>query len=386
MGLNRLFCFVFLLIILSGCWDVVNIEERGFVMGSAIDLADNNDTKQTKLMMTNQVAVPVEMVTAFSGGGSSENSFLNFTSTGKSIFEMEEKVATLSSKVPYYEHLFVLVVSEDVMRVEKLFFKILDSYIRDVNFRRGIKIVVSAGQAKNILEFTSPNYRLPAIYIDELLEKSSEQVGFFKPVVAGDVEEFHLKNNSYILPYISTDKQLEYDAAAVIHGTKNQMVGILKAEELQGIGMIMGENTLKVIDFLYKGEPFALDVVRYKSKMTTDPSDINDINVTLDIEIEGVIKELVHQADLTNPQVINSIQNAISEHVENTIEKVIHKGQHEFGTDIFDVWLQMETKHYKQWEQVKDDWETGEQIFKNVTFNVNVETEIYSTGTTKRTD
>lgn len=386
MRLNKPFYIIFSsFILLAGCWDVVNIEERGFIIGSAIDLVDHKDSKQ-ELMMTNQVVVPAGMVSPSVESGPGEQAFLNFTSTGISIFEMEEKVATQSSKIPYYEHLSVLIVSENVLQKEKLFPQVLDTYIRDVNLRRGVKIVVAEGKAKSLLEFTSPNYKLPARYVEELLEKGSRQVGFIKPVVAGDIEEFHLKNNSYLLPYVITNDLLEYKKGAVFHGVKKQMVGLFNEKEMQGFGLITGEHTLKVIDFPYKEEAFALDVIRSKSKMRVDPKNINNINVSLDIEIEGVIKELIHQENLTKPEAIKSIQKAVSEHVKQLVEEVINKGQHELGTDVFGVWQQMETKHYKQWKQVKDEWEEGKYYFKNVSFDINVLTEIYSTGTTKKTD
>jgi len=384
---NKLFYFIIAsLIILVGCWDVVNIEERGFIIGSAIDLVDNDDREQRELMMTNQIVVPAGMISPSLESGSGEEPFLNYTTKGKSIFEMEEKMATLSSKIPYYEHLTVLIISEDVAREEKLFPQILDTYIRDVNLRRGIKIVVAGEEAKNILEFTSPNYKLPSTHVGELLEKSSQQIGFLKPVVAGDIEEFHLKNNSYILPYLTTDNYLEYKAGAVFHGLEGKMVGLFNEEEMEGIGMIAGEQTTKVIEFPYKGETFALDVVRFKSHMAVDSANVDHIKVTLDIEIEGVIKELINQEDLTNPEVIKSIQQATSEYVKNTIENVINKGQDEFEADVFGIWKLLETKHYQKWQELKDDWETGKKYFKNVTFDVNVKSEVYSTGTTKKTD
>lgn len=370
---------------LTGCWDVVNIEERGFIVGSAVDMAEEN-IKRPEFMMTNQIVVPAGMITSSQQSGEGNQAYLNYTSTGKSIYKMEEKIASISSKVPYYEHSVVLVISEDIAKQKHLFSNLLDTYIRDVNLRRGIKVVVSEGEAKKLLEITSPNYKLPAKHIEELLEKGSNQVGFLKPTMAGDVEEYHLRNNSYILPYIKMDDYLVYESGAVFHGPEDKMVGIFDENDMQGLGIIQGEHTTKIVELPYKEETLALDIVRSESRMTVDRAKVNDTKVNINIEIESIIKELLHQEDLTKSSVIESIQAAVSNAVKNSIENVIKKAQDEFGTDIFGIWRLLETKHYDVWKQMKDEWEEGKYYFKNVNFDVNVKTEIYSTGTTNKTD
>ena len=377
-----IFCFV--TIILTGCWDVVNIEERGFIVGSAIDI-EEEDSKHPEFTITNQMVLPAGMIPAAAGGSGEEIAFLNYTSKGKSIYQMEEEIAAISSKVPYYEHLTILVVSEDVAKKEHLFSNLLDTYIRDVNLRRGIKVVVSKEKAKELLNFTTPNDKLPAMHIEELLEKSSDQLGFLKPRVVGDIEEDHLREKSYVLPYLDIKEYLEYKYGAVFHGPKDKMVGILNDDEMNGLEMIEGVHTTKIIEFPYKGRTFALKTIRSNSNLSVDPKDINNINVTIDIEVEGVIKEAFSNTDFRKPSEIKEVQKAVSNEVKKYIEKSIKKAQEELGADVFNIWQQLETKHYKKWERVKDDWEKGEYYFKKVNFDINVTTEIYGIGTTNKT-
>lgn len=383
---NKYFYFLcFCLIFLTGCWDVVNIEERGFIVGSAIDIQEGENNKHPELIVTDQIVVPAGMISPSQESGGGELAFLNLTSTGKSIYKMEEEIAAISSKVPYFEHLGIIAISEDVAKIEHLFSNLLDSYIRDVNLRRGAKIVVSKDEAKKLLDFTTPNYKLPARNIEEILEKGNRQAGLLKSHAVGDIEEFHFRNNSFILPYLTIEEYLAYKAGAVFHGPKDKMVGIFNDNEMHGLGMIRGEHTAKVIDLTYKEKTLALEVIRLRSKMSVDPKGVHDINVSIDIEIEAIIKESFHQGDLTKSSEIEDMQTAVSNEVRENIVKVIQKGQGELGTDVFGVWQQLQTKHYDIWKQVKDDWEEGENYFKNVNFDVNVSTEIYSTGTTNKT-
>lgn len=369
---------------LAGCWDVVNIEDRGFIIGNAIDIEDEGNAKNPELAITNQMVIP-GMTAPSQNEGGEKNAFINYTSTGKSIYAMEEELASVSSNVPYFEHFAVLVVSEDVARQEHLLSNLLDTYVRNVNLRRGIKVVVSGGKAKEFLDYSPADKKLPILHIEDILEKSSEQVGFLKPKVIGDIEEFHLRENSYILPYLQLNEYIDYIGGAVFHGPLNKMVGLFHEEEMEGLEMLKREHTTKIIEFPYKEKTFALKVVELDNKISVDPKNINDINVTIDIEIKGIIKEAFNQEDLTKPSEIDSIQHAVSNKVEKTIQKTLKKGQEELGADVFDIWQELETKHYDTWKQVKDDWEKGEYYFKNVNFDVNVTTEIFSIGTTNKT-
>lgn len=45
MNKSYLFVVCCLCLLLAGCWDEVNIEERGFVIGLALDLADEQSRK-----------------------------------------------------------------------------------------------------------------------------------------------------------------------------------------------------------------------------------------------------------------------------------------------------------------------------------------------------
>lgn len=385
MPKNKYFyVFILNLIVLTGCWDVVNIEDRGFIIGSAIDLIEADEGKQPVFLITNQIAVPAGMDPSSQQSGQGNKAFLNYSSIGTSIYKMEEEVTTISSKVPYYEHLEVLIISEEIAKKDKLLTKIIDTYIRNVNLRRGIKVVVSKGEAKKLLEFQSPNSRLPAKHIVELLERSSQQVGLLKPHVSGDIEEFNLRKNSFVLPYLEVDDYLSYKSGAVFLGPLEKMVGTLNADEMHAIGMVKGDTTTNTAEFLYKGESFALKVLQLESNITVDPSRLEEIEATIHIEVEGVIKESFAEGDFTKSSEIEAIRAAISQDIKDIVKSLIQKVQEELGADVLGIWRVLETKHYNVWKQIKDDWETGEKYFENVRFNIDVNAEVYSTGTVER--
>src|SRR5699024_6333399 len=177
---------------------------------------------------------------------------------------------------------------------------------------------------------------------------------------------------------------LEYKSGAVFHGKKNKMIGTLHGDEMKWLEMLENEYSSQLIEFPYEGKTSVIRIIRSNNDVTVYPKNKNDINVKIDIEIEGVLEGMFRQGDLENSSEINNLQESISNEVKKNIEKVIKKSQQEFGTDIFKVWQELETKHYDTWKKVKDDWEKGEYYFNDVNFDVNITTEIHSTGATNK--
>src|SRR5690625_210889 len=384
---NKCIYFIsFFALILAGCWDTINIEDRGFIIGTAIDIEEGEDKKQPEYTVTNQMVIPGGVGTPTQGGGGEQKAFLNFTATGTSIYRIDEGISAISSKVPFYEHLTLLVISEDVARIEHLFSNLLDTYIRDVNMRRGTKVIISEKKAKELLDFTTPEDKLPAVHIEDLLEHSSKEFGFLRPKRVGDIEEFHLRENSYVLPLLSIEEYIRHKAGAVFHGQKDKMVGIFNWEEMEGLAMMETKANEKVVEFTYKDHVFALEVDELKNKVTIDPSNIDEMKININIKIKGIIKEAFGEVDLSKSSELKAVQNAVSEKIKKSIEKALKKGQEDLGADVFKFWQILETKHYDVWQEVKDDWEKDEYYFKKATFKVNVDTDIFSVGTSDKTN
>ena len=102
-------------LLLSGCWDTINIEDRGFIIGAGIDLKDKKEDDYT-FSFTNQLVLPRGFANPSQGGGSEQKAFLNITSEGASIYRMGEELTVKTSKTPYYEHLKIIIISEELVK------------------------------------------------------------------------------------------------------------------------------------------------------------------------------------------------------------------------------------------------------------------------------
>lgn len=368
-----------ILLLLTACWDSESIEDRGFIIGTAIDLAEQKNN-ETILFVTNQLVIPFNVQSTTTGGSSGEEPYINISAQGKSLYQIDQEMAKLTNKLPFFEHTKVLIISEEIARTPHLLSSLLDIYIRSPEMRRGIHVVVTK-KAKQLLESEPKAEKLPSIYIDELLNTGSEKAGLYRPKSIGDIQEEILRNSSFVLPILSpVEKRIEYTGGAVFHGHKSQMIDTLTNEEVTGLNLVIGNSKSGTLEINYKDSLITVDIKNIHNKLKIDPSNLDDIKVTIQIKMTATIEEIFGKENLQTDKNLPKIEEAFSNHMQTLVKMVFEKGKSELHADIFQLDKVLESRHPKIWKKIKKDWDHGENYFSNTTLELNVETNIRTTG------
>lgn len=374
-------CFL-VIILLSGCWDVINIEDRGFIIGTAIDLAEEEKTNGNyNLTMTNQFAVPPGLGTPSQEGGGGGKAFMNLSATGNSIYAIAQEMANRISKLPFFEHIKVVIVSEEVAAIPGLFANVMDVFIRNKDARRGIKVVIAKGKAKDILNIEPGNEKLPARYINKILENGMKKTGEMKPVRVGDIHEHLLAKSGFVLPEIAADgTSINFEGGAVYKGTSDRLIGSLNREEMLGLDLITGEKLRGTIEVNFKEHLTTYSIREANSNIKIDARDPENIDISITIEMEGEIQETFGTVILREPGVITALEKEISVKVKKIVTETIEKGQKELETDMFGFADNLKKYHYDEWEKIKKDWDQGENYFSASNVSVKVDAQVRSDG------
>lgn len=382
MGVKRFFLLFIMygtvVFFLSGCWDMVNIEDRGFVIGTAIDMVDEQKEGNYTVSITDQFVNPAGYGTPAQGAGQKE-AFKNKTVNGVSIFMIDRDMTTRIARSPYFEHLKMVVVSEEVARIPDFFASIMDNFIRYQQMRRGIKILISDGKAKNILQMDPALEKTPVKFINSTIDNSFKNLEVIKPVEIGELHGALLNQASYVLPIIKTkDDGIHYDGVAVFHGKDNHMVGKLDGEETKGLNFITSKAQGGGIDFEIDDHLMMLEIENLKSKTKIDMKDPRNPLITVDIKAEGEIAEMFGHQSLLDHKYLKEIEKKAEEKIEQLTNNTIKKAQQELKTDIFGFYKVLKQRHYDAWQKVKNDWEMGENHFAKS--NVDVKVNVYVRG------
>ncbi|UOQ92921.1 Ger(x)C family spore germination protein [Halobacillus shinanisalinarum] len=395
MGKKSIYLFLscLSLVLLTGCWDQVQIERRGFVIGTAIDLSESGDlSTQTKrdssFALTYQFVAPGEIGVKSQGQGGQQKPFFNVTAHGSNIFDITRGMATKTSRTPYLGHLQLIVISSEVAKKPHAFANILDVFLRDHEMRRTVKVLVASDKAKNVLDFKSTTEKLPAVHIDSVTENAHKNVAIAPPLQIGDVHEYLLVERSIAIPVISMSKQNKpkIERAAVYHGSSHKMVDVLSEEETRGLNLIKGQVEGGAITVNVQDSSVVYEIRRAKAKIKAKVKGKDDIQFTITIETEGKIAESFANIDYTDPTNISMVEKKVEEELNRLANVSIEKMHKDLQVDAFDFGRYIKRSDYDLWQSIKGDWDAGENYFAKSTITVQTDAVIRSEGSVIETE
>ena len=147
--MKKKFSFVIVLIfttmLLTGCWDSIELNEKEIISAIGIDKAD----EKGKIIVSFQSIITERISTAMKPGSDKSNVHVVLI-TANSISDSLVKYNALTSKIPGFDHTSIYVLGEDIAREGVNSF--IDGIFRNYEFRAKSDIMVCKGKASDILQ------------------------------------------------------------------------------------------------------------------------------------------------------------------------------------------------------------------------------------------
>ncbi|MCI1776384.1 MAG: Ger(x)C family spore germination protein [Paenibacillus lautus] len=367
---------------LAGCWDRIEIEERGFVVGTALDAAEDGQIK-----LTFQIVVPTQMKGSSGQKNEGGSPFINLSSTADSVFKAARKMSNEISRSPYLAHNQVIIISEKLVETEHVG-DVLDLFIRDPENRRASNIMVAHGEASKILEVHSKIETLPAQYIRSTQENKDKSESITPPTNIGELHHFLLSKSSYALPKISIteDDRISTSGAAVFNGENYEFKGFLDQDETTGRNMIQGTVKTASLELVVHGKQLVYEVKEFNRIIRVHLDDRGLPEFDVEISVRGNIGE----SELDQGENVRELNGEIKRKAEQRIKQiamdVILKAQNEYKTDFLGFWKKCQEREYRTWVRYKNDWDRGQSIFSQCKIHVNVDAKVRTVGTVTGTE
>src|SRR5690606_1092821 len=104
------------------------------------------------------------------GGGGQQAAYMNVRTEDDSMPSITARFSNIVGRSPFFEHLQVIILSEETARKPNALTDVLDYFLRDVEMRRDIKIMIAHGKAEDVLGVTSFNEKYPVAYLESISE------------------------------------------------------------------------------------------------------------------------------------------------------------------------------------------------------------------------
>lgn len=370
-------------IILTGCWDLKDINRRVMVVALGLDLAERTETENyeyiSMVKLTAQVAIPEKL----SGGAgqpltTGAEAVWNVSAIGRNVSMCYVNLQQRLQDELFLGHTRVLVISEDLAR-EGLS-RYMNFFRNNPEFRRLSYLLISENKAEDLLNTFPKTANLQAIYLMNLIEDEIQRQTMpdlpFIEIAIRDVTS----GVDPIAVLISSDKEtgiIKYSGLAVFRG--DRMVGKLDVEETWSYlqlaeGKLSGLQVVRDVE----SEIGRLSIVfkDLKRKMRLVLTEKGNFKFECKLSFEGIIFSQEVPAVYTKEIYLDQLENRVSTEVKREIETVFYKVQQKYNADIFGFGELVKTYMPEEWKRI-EDWH---EEFKKVELELDVETIIRRSG------
>jgi len=382
-----------------GCQDRSELEEQAYVVVIGMDYYDENS-----ILVTYQIANPQGGGGNAAGKTAEEPAADNVTVKAPDIVVARDTVGAFVTRTITFSHVNTLLVGEELAKSD-MFFRQLESAIRDKQMRRSTFFVVTKEPAYKFIDNNKPTLETRPHKFYELMSRRWDDTALVGiSTIHRFVKRVEGDEGIYLSIYGASKKdevkedahEDEYLAGEIYRfsGDPAEMIGSGVFKEGKMIGTLTGEETRMVmflrpsetIDSVLNTYPDPLDddyritlkfIKQNKTKINIDVSKdipIIDVTVPIDIEIVSIHSMKDYVTDAENRKIL---ENHIEEKAKEKMEKLIQKVQKDFKGDPFQ-WHNVAKKKFKTNKEYREyDWMKS---FPSASVSVKVEIEIVGFG------
>ncbi|MED4869589.1 Ger(x)C family spore germination protein [Geobacillus stearothermophilus] len=377
-------------VLLAGCWSKKELTDLSVVIAVGLD-----KTKDGRYLVSFQVVNPGNVAGALQrGGGAGGVPISVYTSTGDTLVEASRKAPKKLSRILYYAHTNLVVISEELAR--QGLNGVFDAIERNQEFRTTTKLVIAHGHsAKEVLSVLTPIDKIPANQIIKTLEFSEMALG---QTISTDVWEvirdFTSSGKNIVLTGVVIkgntqrgkrqtnvqssvpDARISLDGLALFK--KDRLVRWVNGSTERGV--LWGLDRIKQtnITIPWKGKK---EAIGYRAMGVTTRLKVELKNghpsILVHIQTEGDISETYVPINLADYRLLFQLEKAIGRDIEREVRQAIETAQHE-KTDVFGFGEAVHRAHPRLWKRIKKEWD--DRYFPHLPVTVKVDASIRRTG------
>ncbi|NHN29694.1 Ger(x)C family spore germination protein [Paenibacillus agricola] len=343
------------LLLLTGCWSSVELNDRAFVRMIVVDKTKSGIELSLDLSLPNRL-IPG------SAGGSGEQTGKPYTyvsNSGSDIGEAYRKIQSDLSREISFGQTRVVIFGREL--AEEGIEPILDFFAREPRMHSNAYLFVTPGRAKEIESITAIVERFPT---DILVAYSNSHV-----TVDTTLKDFLVVNYSggdVIIPMLKFEKKriesekekeqtsMGTNGAAIFREAK--MVGTLNVKEMRGALWILGKFKDGEMSVPSPTDGKYVSFMVQRSTTHTTPKIREDqIEIQIQCKAEAEVLSSSSNINLLDTKQLKKLEQSLNMEVKKRMESAIAKVK-EANSDPFIFGNYIDWHYPKKWKSIKPDW------------------------------
>lgn len=383
-----------LLLLFTGCWDKVEIENRAFVSAVGIDSfatpssfaeqdqeeaqeGDQETKDPPHLLKFDTNRAPTRFVaTASLPGRNGEGKAL--TSASDALIPALAMISLGTSQHPYYGQTKAIVLGEGLLQDPLLLTQTIDALERNYEISRKVIMLSCEGNASDIL-LDDIHGEQPGMYISNFYTDTRVRGGLaFKKDLENVLRDLRSTGGTVIPRIAVYNGQAEFSGAALIRDYN--FAGWLNDCQVRGLLLAkgLGKNAHITVDFGGARVPLRITSQRARLKFSRQDG---GLVCTLTIRAKGSIEEYRSDSvrNITSPENITILNTLFAKAIDTSINNA-HARLQDANIDALGLLDHLRKFHYDLYKEFIID---KRQTLQDITFLTDTTIKITNTGSTQ---
>lgn len=391
MRLKKIAVLFLISILLTGCWDKIEINRRSLISIIGVDAGEQiAKEKDLKKLSPDEPYTGMDLKKIHVTFGAPDISKLGpgIGTTAEDIYidtdaySMEDavsKASLKSSRDLKFGNIKLLVLSKGLMEHPNVVKEVIDYLQREPSLNRMMYVILSDGKAENFIKFKPGMEKNIESYLDGIIENPTTNAAIL-PVTLNEFLRLLGENGNAILPNLVMEgdkKDIKISGVAMIKNYK--LKGTLSPIETSNLEMLRGrlKGGRKVI--YRNGHPIDITIDSGNRKITMSNYG-GKIHLNIKVNIAGQIRDYYVGDSVFSRDILKNLQDNLNKATEQECEEIIKITQQEFSIDPIGFREYIEKFHPSTWNSIKDKWQ---DVYKNAVINVEVNSNIRRIGVAK---
>ncbi|MDQ5983622.1 MAG: Ger(x)C family spore germination protein [Eubacteriales bacterium SKADARSKE-1] len=354
-----------LLVFISGCMQVAQVNEKLIIQAMGVDLSDE------------EYIITVQALDVESAGGKdlvAAKKVKIFKARGYSIQDAMVNIKSQSGGKPIYSQAILLIMGEEIAKSGVGVF--IDFFIRNYDFSPGVNVLVARGKACDILTTKIDEKIITAEKLASISKEGMDANNSVNSNMGQFIGDVKCENRGAIAGYIMSEEldeknALVVDKIAFFNGDK--LVGVLDPEESKGYLFIKGKS-FGISDLVYS--PDFLDITytasNSKSKIKVYLQE-DKLSVSIDMNVSLYVSESNVGVNCESDS--SNIESLVSDRIKDLAKKAIKKSIIDNKTDIFGFSCRFLKFNF---QYVKENDLDLVEMLQDAEYNIKVKTKLVS--------
>ncbi len=391
MKYKKVIIIILSCILLSGCWDKIEIDRRSLISIISVDIGEQaGKEKELKNLSPDEPFTGMDLKklkVTFGApdisqlgpdkGGTAKDMYT--TTDAYSMQDAVDKVALKSSRDISFSHIKLLVLSKDLTTYPEILKEIVDYLQREPSLNRNMYVVISDGKAEEYIKHKPTMEKNIENYISGLIENTTRRTSIL-PVTLNEFLTLLSENGNAMLPRMTIEKdknELGISGVSIIKDYKYK--GDLSAIETANLEMLRGKIKGGRKTIYKNGHPVDIVIDGVERKISMDNQQ-GKLTFNISLDIEGELKDYYVDGEIFSRNMLQSLQQNLNNSVKQECAQVVQITQREFGVDPIGVREYVEKYHPSLWKQIENNWS---EVYSSATINVIVNSNIRRIGVVK---